>query len=400
MTKSKKDTVVRVEHLRKTFVIPHESYNSLKHSVLNIFRPKRFTRFDALENINFSVERGEFFGIVGRNGSGKSTLLKLLAQIYVPTHGNIHINGRLSPFIELGVGFNMELTGRENVYLNGAILGLSRKEIDRIFDDIVEFAELKEFIDQRLKNYSSGMQVRLAFSIAIRASKGILLIDEVLAVGDSAFQKKCFDKFYELKRDPDNTIIFVTHDMSAVKRFCDRVLIIDKGRQIAITDPEEAEMIYNDLNAMDQPAVQTTGYNKRWGTHKATIKTVDFINPKNPKGGYAHTGRPLQIKISFGDSDLPPDTPLFIGLAFYSQSGTKIAGPNSQDVDITLGAGSVTYTIDRLTLAGGPHEVTVALFNKNTLEEYDVFDRGFRMEVKGADSIYGETVFDGTWSAE
>ena len=175
-------------------------------------------------------------GIVGRNGSGKSTLLKILAQIYVPDSGNITINGSLVPFIELGVGFNPELTGRENVYMNGAMLGFSNEEMDKMFDDIVEFAELAPFMDQKLKNYSSGMQVRLAFSIAIRARGDILILDEILAVGDAAFQEKCNQYFASLNKN--QTVILVTHSMENVRKFCDRAILIDQGKIIKEGDPE------------------------------------------------------------------------------------------------------------------------------------------------------------------
>jgi len=184
--------------------------------------------FTALKDINFEIKKGEFFGIVGRNGSGKSTLLKILAGVYTPTTGAVTVNGNLTPFIELGVGFNPELSGRDNVYLNGALLGFNRKQMDEMYDDIVEFAELKDFMDTKLKNYSSGMQVRLAFSVAIRAESDILLIDEVLAVGDAAFQQKCFNYFEKLKKNRQ-TVIFVTHDMESVRRFCNRALYLEKG---------------------------------------------------------------------------------------------------------------------------------------------------------------------------
>ncbi len=185
-------------------------------------------KFHALKGVSFEVKKGEFFGIVGRNGSGKSTLLKILAGIYQPTDGSVKTDGKLVPFIELGVGFNPELTGKENVYLNGALLGFSKKEVDARYKDIVEFAELEDFMDQRLKNYSSGMQVRLAFSVATRAQADILLIDEVLAVGDADFQRKCFDYFKALKKS-GVTVVFVTHDMSAVKEYCDRVILVEDG---------------------------------------------------------------------------------------------------------------------------------------------------------------------------
>lgn len=221
--------VISVEHVSKEFRLPHEMNNSLKSLIVHPFR-KRSTveRQKALKDISFQINEGDFFGILGRNGSGKSTLLKLLAGIYQPTSGEIKLSGKLVPFIELGVGFNPELTGRENVYLNGALLGFSKKEIDARYKDIVEFAELHDFMDQKLKNYSSGMQVRLAFSVATRAEADILLIDEVLAVGDAEFQRKCFDHFRTLKKR-GVTVVFVTHDMNAVKEYCNKAILVEGG---------------------------------------------------------------------------------------------------------------------------------------------------------------------------
>lgn len=229
------DIAIRVEHVSKSFRLPHNRQNSIKGSLVNLISrgDRTFETQEVLKDISFEIKKGEFFGIVGRNGSGKSTLLKMLAGIYTPTKGKIIINGSLTPFIELGVGFNPELTGRENVYLNGALLGYNNTEMDTMYDDIVSFAELERFMDQKLKNYSSGMQVRLAFSIAIRAKTDILLIDEVLAVGDAAFQTKCFDYFHNLKKS-DTTVIFVSHDRGALERFCSRGVLIDNGRMITI----------------------------------------------------------------------------------------------------------------------------------------------------------------------
>jgi ABC-2 type transport system ATP-binding protein len=229
---------IKVERVNKSFKLPHEKNNSVKGALVSIFRSKRtYEKQQVLKNISFEIKKGEFFGIVGRNGSGKSTLLKLLAGIYSPDSGLIKVNGKLTPFIELGVGFNPELTGRENVFLNGALLGFSRKEMEAMYDEIVEFAELGNFMDQKLKNYSSGMQVRLAFSIAIRAQSDILLLDEVLAVGDEVFQKKCFMYFSSLKRDK-KTVILVSHDMESIKRFCTRALFISKGEVRKIASPK------------------------------------------------------------------------------------------------------------------------------------------------------------------
>lgn len=239
------DIAIKVDHVSKTFKLPHEKQSSLKGALIN-FGKRGYEKQVALKDISFEVKKGEFFGIVGRNGSGKSTLLKLIAGIYAPDDGEIQVNGRLTPFIELGVGFNPDLSGRENVYLNGALLGFSRKEMEAMYDDIVEFAELRRFMDQKLKNYSSGMQVRLAFSIAIRANSDILVLDEVLAVGDEAFQRKCTDYFYAAKRNK-KTVILVTHSMENVRQFCDRVILIDEGHIKAEGNPDKIAAQYSKM---------------------------------------------------------------------------------------------------------------------------------------------------------
>ena len=232
--KTESPVVLSVNHVGKYFRLPTEQAAGLKQLVINLARGiKGYKEQHVLRDINFEVHQGDFFGIVGRNGSGKSTLLKLISGIYVPDSGNIQVKGKLVPFIELGVGFNPELTGRENVYLNGALLGFTRDEIDAMYDDIVEFAELEEFMDQKLKNYSSGMQVRLAFSVAIQAKGDVLVLDEVLAVGDEAFQRKCDDFFAHVKHDPTKTVILVTHDMAAVKKYCNKAILIKDGVIIA-----------------------------------------------------------------------------------------------------------------------------------------------------------------------
>ena len=231
---TKQDNIaLKVDHVAKMFRLPTEQASGIKQAVINWTKGiKGYKEQHVLRDISFEVEKGDFFGIVGRNGSGKSTLLKLISGIYVPDEGNITVNGKLVPFIELGVGFNPELTGRENVYLNGALLGFTREEIDGMYDDIVEFAELEDFMDQKLKNYSSGMQVRLAFSVAIKAQGDILVLDEVLAVGDEAFQRKCDDFFTKIKKDPTKTVILVTHDMNSVKKYCNKAILIKDGEII------------------------------------------------------------------------------------------------------------------------------------------------------------------------
>lgn len=245
--------VISVKNVSKDFLLPHERQQSIKKGFTQIFKKssKRSVEVQhALKDVSFEVKEGEFFGIVGRNGSGKSTLLKILAEIYRPSKGSVKVKGRLVPFIELGVGFNPELTGRENVYLNGAMLGFTKEQINDKYDDIVKFAELERFMDQKLKNYSSGMQVRLAFSIAIQADADILVLDEVLAVGDEAFQRKCFNYFAELKRDK-KTVILVTHSMDSVQQFCTKAMLIDKNHDVEIGKPHKIAQIYRELNDQD-----------------------------------------------------------------------------------------------------------------------------------------------------
>lgn len=252
--------VLSVEHVGKYFKLPTEQASGLKQAFINWTRGiKGYKEQHVLRDITFEVRKGDFFGIVGRNGSGKSTLLKLISGIYVPDSGRIRVNGKLVPFIELGVGFNPELTGRENVFLNGALLGFTRAQIENMYDDIVQFAELEEFMDQKLKNYSSGMQVRLAFSVAIQAQGDILVLDEVLAVGDEAFQRKCDAYFAKVKKDANKTVILVTHDMNAVKRYCNKAVLIKDGEVIVNGDKNDVANRYTLENLANKTDVQASG---------------------------------------------------------------------------------------------------------------------------------------------
>ena len=246
---TEKKIAVKVDHVSKFFKLPTESTLSLRTALVNRFKGiKGYKEQHVLKDISFEVEQGDFFGIVGRNGSGKSTLLKIISQIYVPEKGKVIVNGKMVSFIELGVGFNPELTGRENVYMNGAMLGFTTAEVDAMYDEIVEFAELEEFMNQKLKNYSSGMQVRLAFSVAIKAQGDVLILDEVLAVGDEAFQRKCNDYFMERKKSGKTTIL-VTHDMGAVKKYCNKAVLIENGFTKVIGNPDDVANQYSFDNA-------------------------------------------------------------------------------------------------------------------------------------------------------
>ena len=270
------DIAIKVEGVYKDFNLPHERSGTVKGAFTNMFRHATIKneKQHALKNISFEVKKGEFFGIVGRNGSGKSTLLKILAGIYQPTRGKITTSGKLIPFIELGVGFNGELSGKDNVYLNGAMLGFSKNEINEMYEDIVNFAELERFMDQKLKNYSSGMQVRLAFSLATRAKAEILLVDEVLAVGDADFQKKCFKYFRELK-ELNKTVIFVSHDMNSVEEYCDRAILIEKSEIIVSGSTHDASAAYTRM-FMDQDLKNNklSIKKKRWGNNKLVYKSA------------------------------------------------------------------------------------------------------------------------------
>lgn len=325
-------TAIRVDGVSKNFRLPHEKVDSVKSLFVNPFRKHGEAEVQhALKDISFEIKQGEFFGIVGRNGSGKSTLLKIIAGIYQPTKGRVSINGRLVPFIELGVGFNPELTGRENVYLNGALMGFSTAEIDKKYREIVEFAELSRFMDQKLKNYSSGMQVRLAFSVAtILAESDILLIDEVLAVGDADFQRKCFDYFKKLKKEK-KTVIFVSHDMGAVREYCDRAVLIDKSEVILSGTSERVAKEYLKLfmpdiyaeerrNEIENLRKQDKG---KWGMGGVDIQNIHFkkrlLTDKDKTLEVA-----LEVKI---ESDINEE--LVMGMIIKNQVDQVILGTNT-----------------------------------------------------------------------
>jgi ABC-type polysaccharide/polyol phosphate transport system ATPase subunit len=265
-----------VEGVSKSFLRPHEQMHTLKERALHPFRGRSFDRLDAVRDVSFAIDQGEFFGIVGRNGSGKSTLLKLIAGIYQASGGEIWVNGRMSTFIELGVGFNPDLAARDNVILNGIMLGLTPAEARERYEQVIDFAELRESETVKLKNYSSGMHVRLAFSVMIQVDADVLLIDEVLAVGDASFQQKCFDQFNRL-RDAGKTIVLVTHDMGSVRRFCHRAMLMEHGETVLSGDPERVGSRYLELNFhhdQEQAAAQPSDGAERYGDGTARFVQI------------------------------------------------------------------------------------------------------------------------------
>lgn len=291
-----REIAISVKNLHKEFILPQHKSNTLKQLAVNMVRRNNKTVQKVLDGINFDIQKGEFFGIVGRNGSGKSTLLKLIAGVYSPTGGSIDVNGGLTPFIELGVGFNHELSGRDNIYLNGALLGFSHAQMEGMYDEIVEFAELGPFMDQKLKNYSSGMQVRLAFSIAIKSKNDILLFDEVLAVGDEAFQRKCLDVFEQYKAE-GQTVVLVTHDMETVRKFCTSALLLDSGKILKIGQPHQVAKTYSDINLVE---TERDMENKNSDNSKNNLGLdIQYRNKDNKKTTLYKCGDKIRILIEY-----------------------------------------------------------------------------------------------------
>ncbi len=370
---SAENTVISIKKLRKEFKLPHQKISSVKGLFTNIFAlgGNQYESQVALRDINIDIKEGEFFGIVGRNGSGKSTLLKIIAGIYNPTKGSVKINGRLVPFIELGVGFNPELTGRENVYLNGAMLGFARTEIKSKYDKIVEFAELERFMDQKLKNYSSGMQVRLAFACAtILAESDILLIDEVLAVGDADFQRKCFNYFKKLKKEK-KTIVFVSHDMNAVREYCDRAVLIEDSRIIKQGKVAEVASAYTKMFMKENENSSTEDKirKKRWGNNDLKIEKV-LVTPSSVK----QRDKKIKIEASFKVNKTTRN-PVF-GFVVKNAAGTNMLGTNTKLWGIDTGAfeegktKTVTWTFDNM-LNDGDYTIDVAAHDSESAQEYD-----------------------------
>ena len=332
-----KQIAVKVDHVSKYFKLPTEATNSLRTALVNRFKGiKGYKEQHVLKDISFEVEKGDFFGILGRNGSGKSTLLKIISEIYVPEKGTVTIDGKLVSFIELGVGFNPELTGRENVYMNGAMLGFSTAEIDAMYDDIVDFAELHEFMNQKLKNYSSGMQVRLAFSVAIKAQGDILILDEVLAVGDEAFQRKCNDYFQERKKSGKTTIL-VTHDMGAVKKYCNKAVLIENGLVKALGSPENVANQYS-FDNLESNSHHHGDENEGLVTTVVEDFTARLLSPKKVTPDD-------EVVIEFSFNLLDESVNPHIAFSFVDIStGNGLYNDNSMDVPLSgVGPKKITY---------------------------------------------------------
>jgi ABC-type polysaccharide/polyol phosphate transport system ATPase subunit len=315
------NAAIVVDRVSKCFRIPQERYHTLKERALHAFRRTRHETLRSLDDVSFTVQPGEFFGVVGRNGSGKSTLLKCVAGIYTADSGDIRVNGRMSSFIELGVGFHPDLAARDNVILNAILLGLTPSEARRRVDRVIEFAELEEFTDLKLKNYSSGMYVRLAFAVMIQVDADVLLIDEVLAVGDAAFQHKCYAEFDRMRAE-GRTILFVTHDMHAVNRFCHRALLLERGRMIAIGDPPDISGEYLAVNFRQERGADATELIEPLRDRAAFISDAWFENERGERVEYLAQGHPCTCRVRV-EFNWELEDPSF-ALAIETDDGTRV----------------------------------------------------------------------------
>ncbi len=363
--------IVVINNLTKSFKIPLEASSGIKQKLINLLKGRKGYRvFTPLKDIDFTINEGDFFGIVGRNGSGKSTLLKTIAGIYTPNSGSVEVGGSLVPFIELGVGFNPELTGRENVFLNGALLGFSHDEMEAMYDKIVDFAELGDFMEERLKNYSSGMQVRLAFSIAIRAHADILLLDEVLAVGDEAFQKKCYAYFDKLKREK-RTVILVTHDMSAVERFCNKAVFIEDGKVKMIGKPYRIAAAYSRSNIKS--------YNESEGLDEQISDDFDITlrgSDGNEQTVYEYN-ETMTVELEWQQTGVK-----HVGVAIFRENGEYVYGPNTYQEKMKIaGKNRATYTV-QLNLNEGSYFIKAGLMGADDTKTIAFTEEGPHFSVQ------------------
>ncbi len=452
--------IIKFSNVSKRFTLHHERAHSFQDLVVSLFglrtlskrgvpmpRPSR-EAFWALRDVNFGVYSGEVLGIIGENGSGKSTTLKLISRILEPSSGSVSVKGKVSALLELGTGFHPELSGRENIFLNGSLLGMSRKEMAARYEEIVDFAEIGEFIDTPIKHYSSGMVMRLGFAVSIYVDPDILLTDEVLAVGDEAFQRKCLDHIAKLRRQ-GVTIIFVSHALEAVRSLCRRVIWLDKGRMIAdgpagevidryltyenakhadrlrsgapgdtkphIAAPQPMEMVaesetqldeqhedISEAQAQQEERIPSTP-GSRWTTGEIQISGVEFIGTGGESTTLFQSGQPLTIRIHY-EAKRPLERPVF-GLALYTENGTHINGPNTLfsglEIPVIEGIGFVDYRVEELPLLTGRYSVTVALTGPDTTDIYDHQHQAYTFVVQptpGMPERYGLLYMPANWS--
>ena len=374
------NSAVSVENVWKYFRLYHEKNQYLKSTLLR-GRRARYDEFWALKGVDFEIPFGSTFGIIGSNGSGKSTLLKCLAGILSPDKGSVSCNGRMAALLELGAGFHPDLSGRENIYLNGAILGMTRSEIDRKLEEIIDFSGLEKFVDTPVKNYSSGMVVRLGFAVATNVDPEILIIDEVLAVGDESFQHRCHEKI-ESFRQEGRTIILVSHGLMQVAQLCSTVAWLEKGVIQEIGPSYEVIGKYAGQSHDAAPKVEGE-IGERWGSHEAEITRAEFVNADGVPVHVLKTGEPISLQIDY-TAHMPIKEPVF-GIRITHLHGTNVWGSNTKRMGFqpaTLNnSGTITLNIPELPILAGTYDLTVALTDQHETYEYDHWERRVRFDV-------------------
>lgn len=412
----KEGIAIVVENVSKRFKIPHEKKRTVYDNVAGLVKGNKYSyeEFWALQNISFTVKRGETLGIIGENGSGKSTLLKVIAGVFYPDSGKVTVNGKIAPFLELGVGFQAELTADENVYIYGSIMGLNRAQIKNKIDEIFEFAELEKFRNAKLKSFSSGMYARLAFSTAISTDPDIILIDEALAVGDESFQRKCYEKINEFRKN-EKTIIFVSHGLGTVKQLCERSILLSHGQinsigysekvvndyhvgiyakeESKIKDQQEKIKVQNEETpvniapAPDQNIVETKSIEQnnitRWGSYDIKIIEVKFFDKTGTERYFFKTGETLTVQLKY-HAKKAVENPTF-GVAIFSNDGTYVYGSNTrvdkQSFGTIEGDGIMTLTYDNLSLLNGTFFLDIAIYDELAVATYDYIKHNYSFKV-------------------
>ncbi|HEY2703998.1 MAG TPA: ABC transporter ATP-binding protein [Candidatus Dormibacteraeota bacterium] len=406
---------IALDNVCKRYRVPLDRSSTLKYRMVHPRSSARYRDLYALDGLSLEIPYGSFVGVIGANGCGKSTLLKILAGILRPTSGTVTVNGQVSPFLELGVGFNPELTAKENIYLNGAVLGLTRRQLSGRIDEIIGFAELEDFADQKLKNFSSGMQVRLAFAVAIQADAGILLMDEVLAVGDARFQERCFDVFNRYKRQ-GRTVVLVTHDLGAVDLYCDTAYLLDHGRLVASGPTGEVCSIYRhmvgqqaDADAAGAPppapseiSTELPGGGRRWGTGEVRVVDVEFLDAGGERHQMFTSGEPMTMRIHCQVNSQVED--LICGVIVHRGDGYRLAHANTFFSGLELRcppAGerfSLDLVVDELRLLGGHYQVSVVLAAHPVAHDYDGLEQAFDFRVASPAPQIGLFALGHRWS--
>ncbi len=392
--------VVEADHVSKKFRMVRERNHSLKAAIL---RGRRVVAEDfwALRDVSLEVHEGETFGLIGENGSGKSTMLKCLTRILTPNEGSVRVEGKVSALLELGAGFHPELSGRENVFLNGAILGLPQSELKKRFDEIVDFAGVGAFIDEPVKNYSSGMYVRLGFSVAINVDPDVLFVDEVLAVGDEAFQRKCNDKFNEL-RNEGKTIVLVSHGLAGVENMCDRVAWFSHGHLMEVGPARDVVVAYSD-SVQEGRHIDEFG-KLRWGSGEARINGVMWLDPQGEAVSRLYSGRQAKLRLFYETAEAVA-RPVF-SVTISTPDGFEVTTATSRDVGCVPekleGAGYVDLTFDQLRLLPGQYLLTASVTDTSRIHAYDVRHEivSFQVEKGALREPSGVVSLGGQWRIE